>query len=209
MRLPCTTTGTRRHQRAFTLIEAMIAATTLVLVVGSVIACNLYGMAMAARQQIWLGASADSAKAISTIMDDVRSANTLQVGTYTNNTFTQVANNVQQAGNALLLYPTTNATPWTVYYYDPINNNLVRTNYAGAGQASTFKLVSANPITNDSTHLIFTEVDYTGTPFSNTMTVASVKIYLSFTELQDPQIKIANGSLFDLYQIVTVATPRL
>jgi len=213
MRLPCSKTETLRRRHAFTLVEALIAASALVIIVGSVIMCNLYGLAMASRQQIWLGASDDARQAVSTLMSDIRSANTLQVGTYTNTganpPFVAVANNVQQSGNALLIYPTTNSTPWSLYYYDSVNNNLDRTNYYGAGQPGDFKMVSANPITNDFTHPIFTEVNYANVPYSNTQIVSSVSIYMSFTKLQNPQIDIESGSLVDLYQIITIATPRL
>lgn len=208
MKLPPSSLKTPRQTRAFTLIEALIASTTLVLIIGSVIMCNLYGLAMAQRQQIWLGASDDSAQCIGTLMSDIRQANTLYVGTYTSNVFTAVASSGQQSGNALKIYPTTNTTPWTIYYYDSVSNNLDRTNYYTSGSGD-FKLVSANPITNDSTHPIFTEVDYTGTPLTIATPVASISIYLSFTKLQDPEIVIENGSAVDLYQIITTVTPRI
>ena len=89
------------------------------------------------------------------------------------------------------------------------SNSLVRTNFYGAGIAGDFKLVSANPITNDNNHPIFTEVDYTGTPLSNSTSVASVAVYLSFTKLQDPQVVIESGSLVDFYQITTTVSPRI
>jgi len=209
MKLPCSHARTLHPLRAFTLVEVMVASTILVVVVGGVIMCNLFGLAMAARQQIWLDASSDSAQAVGTLMTDIRSANTLFVGSYVSNTFTVAANGVQQSGNAIMIYPTTNTSSWFLYYYDPVLNNLDRTNYYGPGMPGDFKLVSANPITNDSTHPIFTEVDYTGTPTSNAATIASVQIYLSFTKLQDPQIVIENGSVVDLYQIITTVTPRL
>jgi hypothetical protein len=213
MKLQGSKSRTWRGWRAFTLVEALVASVTLIILIGSVIMCNLFGLAMATRQQIWLGASDDGAKAVGTLMGDIRAANTLQVGSYLSNVFTKTAATNQQSGNALMIFSTTNTTlaagPWTLYYYDPTSNNLVRTNFYGAGANGDVKLVSANPITNDNTHPIFTEVDYTGTPLSNAMPVASVAIYLSFTKLQDPQVVIESGSLVDLYQITTTVTPRL
>jgi hypothetical protein len=210
MKLPSTHSITLHGQRAFTLVEALIASATLVIIVGSVIMCNLFGLSMAARQQIWLGCSDDAAQALSTLTTNIRSAVTLQVGSYTNSVFTPVAiTNQQQSGNALMVYLTTNTTPWTLFYYDPVSNNLVQTNFYAAGSAGDCKLVSANPITNDSTHPIFTEVDYTGTPLSNGTPVASISVYLSFTKLQDPQVDIESGSIVDLYQITTIVSPRI
>jgi hypothetical protein len=220
MKLQCSKSRTLRGRRAFTLVEAMTASVTLIILIGSVIMCNLYGLAMSVRQQIWLGASDDAAQAVGMLMGDIRAANTLQVGTYTNNVFTQTAATNQQSGNALLIFSTTNTAlatgPWTLYYYNVAtnmqglnSNSLVRTNFYGAGIAGDCKLVSANPITNDNTHPIFTEVDSTGTPLSTATSVASIAVYLSFTKLQDPQVVIESGSLVDFYQITTTVSPRI
>jgi hypothetical protein len=214
MKLQCSKSRTLRGRRAFTLVEAMVASVTLIILIGSVIMCNLYGLAMAVRQQIWLGASDDAAQSVSTLMVDIRSAVTMQVGSYQSSVFTQAAATNQQSGNALLLFTTTNATiaagPWTLFYYDSTSNNLVRSNFYGPGIAGDYKLVSANSITNDNTHFIFTELDNsgTGTPINNATTLAPVSIYLSFTKLQDPQIVIENGSVVDLYQITATVFPR-
>ncbi|MGD0812571.1 MAG: hypothetical protein ABSA83_03120 [Verrucomicrobiota bacterium] len=215
MKLPGSQSNALRGSRAFTLVEAMVVSVTLIVLIGSVIMCNLFGLAMSVRQQIWLGASDDAAKAGGMLMVDIRQANTLYVGTYANNVWTQTSTSNQQSGSALLIFTATNSTvaagPWTIYYYDPTSNNLVRTNFYGAGSNGDYKLVSANPITNDNTHQIFTEVDQsgTGTPISNYTTLAPVSVYLSFSKLQNPQINIESGSLVDLYQIMTTITPRL
>lgn len=198
--------------RAFTLVEALVTSTTLVIIIGSVIACNLFGLSMAARQQIWLGASSDAAQVVSTLEGDVRSVGNLglQVGTFANNTFTQASNNTAQSGNALMIYTNTTSLPWTMYYYDMNTSNLIRSNYYGPGVAGDSSFVSANEITNDVTHPIFTQVDYTGTTISNNMTpLSAVTVYLSFIKLQDPQIVIESGSVVDLYQIITTVSPRL
>jgi hypothetical protein len=208
MRLRVSHATLSREERAFTLVEALVASSTLVLVIASVMMCYLFGASMVCRQQIWMGASDDAANAIGSLMANIRAANTLQVGTYVSNVFTPAVSTNQQSGNALWIYPTTNTTPWVFYYYDSLSNNLVQTNYNGSNQSGSCKLVSANPITNDNTHPIFTEVNYMGTPLSNATTVASISIYLSFVKMQNPQIVIESGSLVDLYQIITTVSPR-
>src|SRR5271170_2844780 len=55
------------RRSGFTLVEAIIVMATLVLVIGSVILCNLWGVAMAVRQQIWLSASDDAGHALGTL----------------------------------------------------------------------------------------------------------------------------------------------
>ena len=203
-----------RGPRAFTLVEALIASTSLVIIVASVIICNLYGLSMATRQQIWMGASHDAAKTVGLLMGDIRSAVSLEVGSYANNVFTQAGTSNQQSGTALMIFTNSTGTvatgPWILYYYNATSNNLVRTNLNPSGTGDC-QIVSANSITNDSTHPIFTELDCsdTGTAISNQTGLAPVSVYLSFTKLQNSQVVIANGSAVDLYQLTTVATPRL
>ena len=223
MKLHPTRNGTFRGQRAFTLVEALITATTLVIVMGSVIACNLFGLAMATRQQVWMGASNGSAQTLGLLMGTIRSAVTMQVGTFTNGAFVQAAGSGQQSGDALMVWTNSGTTPWTLYY---ISNNittngqtnyLVQSNYYGPGMAGNSLLASANSVTNDSTHPIFTEVTcanvggtLVNTPQSNsTTTLAPVQIYLSFTSLQNATVPIGGGSQYDLYQIIATITPRL
>lgn len=213
MKLRHSNLKTLRGRRGFTLAEALITASILVILLGSVIMANLFGLSMAARQQIWMSASSDAAQAVSTLMNDIRSGVVVQVGTYQTNGFSATPSTNTQVGNALLIFTNTTATygagPWVLYYYDSAGANLVRTNYYGGNFGGDFKLVSANPITNDSTHSIFTAVDYTGTPLTSPSTSdPSIQIYLSFTKLQDPQVVIENGSAVDLYQLITTVTPR-
>jgi len=40
-----------RERSGFTLVEALVVMATLVLLCGSIIMCNLYGVSMASRQQ--------------------------------------------------------------------------------------------------------------------------------------------------------------
>lgn len=217
MKLPRAHAASTRPSRAFTLVESLIVSTTLVIIIGSVIACNLFGLSMAARQAIWMGATTDSAQAVSTLMADIRSATAVAAGTYANNVFIAATNGGQLSGNALLITtnPSVQSTsppwnpPWTLYYYDNVSNNLVRSNYYGPAAPGDSSLVSANPITNDVTHPIFTEVDYTGTPLTNSATTFAVSIYLSFTSLQNAQVVIESGSTVDLYQIMATVSPRL
>lgn len=203
--------SSRKMQRAFTLVEMLVVMTTLVILIGSVIMANLFGLAMATRQQIWMGAANDSAQAVGFLMSDIRSAQTMIVGGFSNNVFTPASSTSQQSGNALMI--ATNSTtlqspPWILYYYDGVSN-LIRSNYYSSSASGDFRYVSANPITNDGTHMIFTEVNYAGTPLSNsTVLPGAVSVYLSFTKLQNPDINIETGNAFDLYQVLITVSPR-
>jgi hypothetical protein len=190
--------------KAFTLTEAMIASGILVLLVGSVILCNLWGLSMSAREQIWLSSSDDAGQALGMMYRDIRSAVSNAVGSMVSGTFVPVGSDTNQVGNALEIYPSTNLNSWVVYYYNSASNLLVRTNWGGSGSGSS--LVSANCLTNDNP--IFTFTDYLGNTLTNPAATPVVQIYLSFTKLQNPNVQISPGSTVDFYKITTTLASR-
>jgi type II secretory pathway pseudopilin PulG len=197
------------QRSGFTLMETVVAMGLGVVLIGSIVMCNLFGLSMSVRQQIWLSASDDSARALGTLMTDIRSGASNYVGNGNLGGFTNIAAGTAQAGNALKIYVgTTNGgtnIPWILYYYDFTSNNLVRTNYTGSNFGD-FKLVSANPITND--NFIFTETDYLGNVLTTQAATPIIQVYLSFTKLQNPEVSIAPGNPVDFYQIITTVASR-
>ena len=131
----------------FTLVEALVVSGTLVILCGSMIMCNLYGLSMSVRQQIWLSCSDDAAKALGKMMTDIRAGASNTVGNGNLSGFTPAAIGGWQQGNALMIYQAnTNGITngwWVMYYYDPASSNLFRTNYNGTNSGS-LDLVTAN-----------------------------------------------------------------
>jgi type II secretory pathway pseudopilin PulG len=201
------------RRSGFTLVEALLVMVTLVMLAGSLIMCNLYGLSMAYRQQIWLSSSDDAGQALGMLMTDVRSGASNYVGSGNLGGFTNAASNSWQAGNALKVYvSTTNSgtnIPWVLYYYDPGSSNLYRTNYTGSNYGD-FRLVSANSVMTNNAYgsNIFAEYDYLGNQMTNAIATPVIQVCLAFTSLQNPQIVIAPGGAVDFYQIVTTITSR-
>jgi len=195
-----------RRGRGFTLAEVLMAVTILVFVFAAIISVNLWGLAMNQRSQIWLNTSDDTRHSMGMLHEDIRTASTIYVGTGSLAGFTNAGTTNIQAGNALQLYLSTNTNSWVLYYYDSTSNTLFRTNWDGTS-VGDFRMVSANPITND--NYIFTMEDYLGNILSNATPYPVVAVYLSFTKLQNPQIEIAPGSPVDFYQINTKIAPRM
>jgi uncharacterized membrane protein len=204
--IPAIPNSSRARRRGFTVAELMIASTTLVLVFGAVIAVNLWGLAMTQRSEIWLLTGDDSRKSMALLHQDVRTAYSIYVGSGNLAGFTNVGATNIQAGNAMLIYASTNTNSWTLYYYDSPSSTLYRTNWDGTA-VGDFRLVSANPVTND--NYIFTMQDYLGNVLSNATPYPVIAVYLSFTKLQNPQIEISPGSPVDFYQINSRIAPRM
>jgi hypothetical protein len=204
--IPAMANPSRERRRGFTVVELMIASATLILVFGAMIAVNLWGLAMTQRSEIWLLTGDDARKTMGMLHEDVRTAYHIYVGSGSLAGFTNAGSSNLQAGNALLVYASTNTNSWTLYYFDSPSSTLYRTNWDGTA-IGDFRMVSANPVTND--NYIFTMQDYLGNALSNATTYPMIAVYLSFTKLQNPQIVIAPGSPVDFYQINSKIAPRM
>jgi hypothetical protein len=207
----------RTGQRSgFTAVEALIVMATLVILCGSVIMCNLFGVSMAARQQIWLSASDDAAQALGKLMTDIRSGASNLVGSGNLSGFTLAPTNIWQQGNALMIYQAnTNGVTngaWIMYYYDTVSSNLYRTNYVPGG-VGDFRLVTANMLMtnnmyNSNIFSAYNVVNNVWTPETNGVGTPLILVCLAFTKLQNPQVVITPGSPVDFYQIVTMIASR-
>jgi hypothetical protein len=204
------------QRSGFTAIEALVVMTTLVLLCGSIIMCNLDGVSMAVRQQIWLSASDDSAQTLGKLMTDIRSGASNYVGNGNLGGFTNAPTNVWQQGNALMIYQAnTNGVingSYVMYYYDPPSSNLYRTNWDGVSTGD-FKLVTANMLMTNNMYNsnIFSAYNVNNNvwvPETNGVGTPLILVCLAYTKLQNPQIDIAPGSPVDFYQIVTMIASR-
>ena len=205
------------QRSGFTLVEALIVMVTMVILIGSIIMCNMFGASMAVRQQIWLSSSDDAAQALGKMFADIRSGASNYVGNGNLGGFTNAATNgTWQQGNALMIYQcNTNGVTngaWVMYYYDPASSNLFRTNWTGSN-AGNFELVTANEVQTNNMYNsnIFSAYNvYNGiwVPETNGVGTPLVLVCLAFTELQNPQVVIASGSTVDFYQITTKIASR-
>jgi hypothetical protein len=194
--------------KAFTVAETLVVMGLIVIVGTALIFCNMFGLSMAVRQQIWMDASSDTARTMGTVMNDIKSGVVISIGNYSNGLFVPVPDGTNQWGDAIRIgnAATTNVPPWIDYYYSASTSNLMRTNYNGPGVAGSYSEISANPITND--QRIFTGENYAGTVVNQSVKVAVVDVYLSYIKLQNPQVLIGPGNLLNLYMVRTRVTPR-
>src|ERR1700674_715856 len=137
----------RLVQAAHTLTEVMIASGLFSLLIIGLLGCHFAGLRFAQFIQPKLLHAQYNRQTISRLIDEVRSANSVQVGTGTLSTFTATGANGQQAGNALRIYPGTNLTQFIYYYHDASTLNVQRVPL-GSTNAATI----ATDVTN---HTIF------------------------------------------------------
>jgi hypothetical protein len=148
-----------------------------------------------------LNASDEARSLISKLLEEVRSANTVAVGSGNVSNFTAALVNTPQQGNALQICSTTNTSNYVVYFRDATDQKLKRcTN--GAKTAVTM----ATSITNQ---LVFTAEDFgqhTLTNYQNGRTV--IALNLKFCQLPFTKTTVGPKGLYDYYEVRTRITKR-
>ena len=197
--------GRRRLCLGFTLAEMLIASTIfLVIIVAAMLSVQLYGLRVYNLATMKVKAATSGREAINTIHDLVRSAQNVYVGYYTNSAFSTNGPGVNQTGNAIQIFPTTNTatTSAIVFFQDPANTNL---SMVSNGVVS----VVVNLITNYS---CFQAEDYQGNILTNAgQNNPVIDVTLMFSQLAFP-IGYSGGvdaNAFDYYRLRTRITMRI
>jgi hypothetical protein len=118
----------RRSVRGVTLPEMMVTvAVFLYIFVGTWMAVQLFGVRIYTTAATKLVATAGGREALNEIRDQIRESKTVYVGLCSNAVYAsfRLITNAPQQGNALLIYPTTNANVCTIFYLDFTNNTTV------------------------------------------------------------------------------------
>ena len=180
MKLFTSQSGCRRSRgrRGFTLAEMLVASTIfLVIIVAAMLSVQLYGLRVYNLAITKVKATTSGRETINDIRDRVRTAQSVLIGNYTNNTFTAIASGTSQMGNALQIYPATNtaAANALVFFQDPVNTNL---SLASNGVVIS---VEANFVTN---YNCFQAQDYQGNTLTNmTQNNPVIDVTLMFSQI--------------------------
>ena len=185
----------------FTLVETMVTMGIFLFVLSGIITSYMYGLRMFEIAKPKLTASDDAREAISKLVDEVRAAKLVRIGTGTLNSFTEVGVNSLQVGSAIQLYPTTDTNTFIRYYWDSAEQRLKRVQ-SGAVTYS----VMANAVTNSQ---VFTSEDFQGNIHTNNMNNRVIGLSLQFNQIQYPVMAVGPGNYYDYYQLRTKITRRV
>lgn len=190
----------RRPLLAFTVTEMMVSMTLLGFVLMGVIASQLYGMRMLQITSPKLGASDEARMAVSKLVEDIRSAKVIRIGTGNLSTFTEFGLDQRQQGNSIQVYPSLDTNQWARYYWDATDLKLKRTT-----NGSSAVLVMANSVSNS---LVFSSEDYAGNILTNNHNNRVIGLKLEFFQIQYPKMAVGPGQYYDYYQLHTRITRR-
>ncbi len=122
----------KRHPRraarnGFTLPEILIALTIFLLLVGGILAANLFGLRMFQMTQTKLDATQWSRETIMRLTDEIHVCNNAQVGTISNGFFVMFLDGEPQQGSALLINPTSDTNSYIIYFVNAADQTFRRT----------------------------------------------------------------------------------
>jgi hypothetical protein len=188
-------------------VEIMVTMVVFVtLLVAGMIAVQIFALRVNNFTTDKLMAAGGSAKAMDQICNQIRAAQFLQVGTFTNNAFTQVANGSNQQGTALKIFSTINPTPYVIYYLNPTTANLYSIKNGQTATASNPGTLLASWITNSP---CFWSENFKGTVNTSTNTFANmenctIRMVFNFRHYATANANAAN----EFYTFMARATPR-
>jgi type II secretory pathway pseudopilin PulG len=205
----------RRNVRGFTLAEMVITVGVFLFVfTGVLVAVQLFGLRIYTLAATKLVATAGGRQALNQIRDQIRGGKTVFVGNCSSaasSSFQFISTNAPQQGNALIIYPTTNLTWYTVYYLDfntnfsiPYTNRLIQFNVSNT-TTTTFTKTLAKYVTNQ---IVFDARDWQNRIVSNEACLDNrllIEVTMQFSQWEYP-IAVVGGvgyNAYDYYQLRT------
>jgi type II secretory pathway pseudopilin PulG len=217
---PFKTISNRRRRRnvpGFTVTEMMVTvAIFLYIFTGTWVAIQLFGMRVYTTAATKLVATAGCRKALDTIRNQIQGARMVYVGTCSSpqsSSFQLIGGttNGLQQGNALIVYPSTSTTWYTVFYLDTSTstNSLIQFDVTN-GTTTWYTNTLAQYITNQN---IFDMENWQGTIATNDGTLDNrslIGVTMQFSQWEYPVAKVGgtNYNAYDYYQLRTRAFRR-
>jgi hypothetical protein len=181
-------------QSGHTLTELIVSMAVSSLAILGIVACHLTGLRLNWFIQPKIENAEYARQTVTRVVEEVRSAMSVQVGSGTASTFVPAGATNLQAGNALRVYPSTNTAQFIYYFHDPASSTLNRVPLLG-----TSFVTIAGGVTNDA---VFEMENFSGTVLTNQQNNAVLSILLQM------QRALPIPGMFDAYQVVAKITRR-
>jgi hypothetical protein len=188
-----------RRTRAFSVLELQWSIGILAIVFGGAVAAHFFGLRMFYKSRQTVGASQEARVVMGKIREEIRGCTTVLVGCGDHSAFKEIQDSIPQVGNAVQIFPSTNANNYIIYYHD--TDNTVKKWDTTSKTLSTL----ANNVTNE---FIFKATDYNGNTLTNNENNRVIEISLKFVQGKASKNASSYGGLHDFYQVQTKATRR-
>jgi prepilin-type N-terminal cleavage/methylation domain-containing protein len=182
--------------KAFTLPEVLIAMAVFLLMLGGILAANLFGLRMFQINETRLNITTWSRETVGKMATEVHSCNRLSVGNITNGFFEGLMNGETQQGPALTIYPSTNDNSYITYFVNSADQTFRQTM---ATPAATNTVILADSVTNT---IAFTAQDFLGNVLTNNLNNRVIHLTLEFYQ----PARFLEGA--DYYRLETAMTRR-
>ena len=184
----------RQAEAGRTFAETMIAMALLTLVVSAIWITNIAGLKFSEYVRPKLDNARYARQTVARIIEEVRCANSIQVGTGTATTFSNAPANSAQAGNALKVFPSTNSSQYIYFYLDTNAQQMIQVDL---GVSNGFTI--ARSVTNATP---FRMENFSGTTLTNPANNAVLSIQLQMRRDSNEQ------GVGDSYQVRSRITRR-
>jgi hypothetical protein len=183
-----------RFQSGHTLTELIVSMAVSSLAISGILACHLAGLRFNWFVQPKIENAKYARQTVTRVIEEVRCAMSIQVGSGTSSSFVPAGATNLQAGNALRVYPSTNMSQFIYYFHDPASLTLNRVPLLG-----TSSVTIASSVTNDA---VFEMESFSGTVLTNSQNNAVLSILLQM------QRNLPVKGTFDAFQVVAKITRR-
>jgi hypothetical protein len=170
-------------------------------IVGALMSSYMYGMRLFEVVKPKLATSDQARNTISKMVQEVRSAGSIQIGTGSETRFTAASLNTLQQGNAIQIFPNVETTNTFIRYFRDDSDDTLRR----MTNLDTESAVMARDVTNA---IPFTAEDFGGNVHTNRQSNRVIGLLLQFSSLPYTTGKAGPGSLYDNYQLRTRITRR-
>jgi hypothetical protein len=189
--------GQPGRRAGFTLTEMLISLSLIMFLLLGLVSSQLFGLKLLSLDSAKLNAQEDTRQVMACLMDEIRVARAIQVGTGSATGFVARAPGQKRTGNALQLFPSTNLNEFVRYYHDPTDQCLRRWLNGAASPR-----VLARYVTNN---LVFCVEDFQGLVLTNDSSSQVISVRLDFVQVQYPE----TNSLQQSYKFETRIAGRL